>query len=130
VSRGQFGGLDLWDLLIHGVVTVGAMIALSGIFHPNEEIGIGFGLLLGGASLGIRRFIAIRNLPGGGAGQEGSVNTGEVLGDLDERLRALEDQGVRIADLEERLDFAERLLASQEQKGAPLGPARPAPPPH
>jgi hypothetical protein len=36
------------------------------------------------------------------------------LDDLRERVRQLEQSGSRIAELEERVDFAERLLAQQE----------------
>lgn len=37
------------------------------------------------------------------------------------RLESLEDQGTRVAELEERLDFTERLLAQQRDNPA-LGP--------
>src|SRR5213076_2764697 len=42
---------------------------------------------------------------------------------LGERLDAVEEQLTRIGELEERIDFTERLLARQRDKGE-LGPGR------
>ena len=39
----------------------------------------------------------------------------ERLGELDARLEALEQSQRRVAELEERVDFAERLLARQNE---------------
>jgi hypothetical protein len=50
---------------------------------------------------------------------EGQSGTAGELGarveELETRLADLEQERVRVAELEERLDFAERLLARQEQ---------------
>jgi hypothetical protein len=55
-----------------------------------------------------------RRLEGRGAGPDD--NTVAELAELRERLQELEEQQGRIHELEERLDFAERLLAQQREQ--------------
>lgn len=48
--------------------------------------------------------------------------TAEVLEDLRERVERLEDVGYRMQELEERIDFTERVLTSgREGQGKPAG---------
>ncbi|HEX4600515.1 MAG TPA: hypothetical protein VH116_03900 [Gemmatimonadales bacterium] len=47
----------------------------------------------------------------------------QTLADLETRLGALTDLQRRVAELEERVDFAERVLA-QQREGQRLGPPR------
>lgn len=58
----------------------------------------------------------------GTRGPEGEVVTlrSEVL-ELRQRLESLEEAGQRVAELEERVDFAERMLA-QHRQARPLAP--------
>ncbi len=51
----------------------------------------------------------------GGAGE---------LDEIRERLQSLEARELRVAELEERLDFAERLL-TRERDAPPIGPGAP-----
>ncbi|HEX4628053.1 MAG TPA: hypothetical protein VH137_04615 [Gemmatimonadales bacterium] len=48
---------------------------------------------------------------------------GEALGDVQRRLRELDAVQTRLAELEERLDFADRLLA-QQRDGERIAPPR------
>ena len=102
-------GLDWFDLLLHGAVTF-AMVVWAAV---NHAIWIGPGIVV--ASLGalaIRRHFGLKSL--GKEGDEGLSTSAMVAYRLDEvenRLGELDQANARIAELEERLDFAERLLA-------------------
>lgn len=60
---------------------------------------------------GIRRAIGLRALP---AGEE--TSGGYRLADVEGRLAELEALHARVAELEERVDFSERLLADPAQR--------------
>ena len=98
-------GLDGVDLMIHFGVTFFLMILAESA--TQNEVGIAF---VGASSLvllGIRRQWALKRMP--------AETTGEValerLADLDARLGEVDMLHVRVQELEERLDFTERLLA-------------------
>ncbi len=69
---------------------------------------------VGGTSLvvlGVRRHFALRALPPASSGEF----TAERLADVEARLAQLEQGELRLHELEERLDFAERLLAQARE---------------
>lgn len=105
-------GLDGVDLLIHGGVTFFIMVIGSSIWsHGPAEIMLAS---VSGASLvvlGVRRHLALRALPPTSSGDF----TAERLADVESRLAALEQGERRLYELEERLDFAERLLAQARE---------------
>ena len=74
--------------------------------------------------LGVRRSIALRTMERRGLG------TGEMaaerIGELEQRMAELEAAQARVAELEERVDFAERMLtqASAEQRALSEGGGR------
>ncbi len=103
-------GLDFVDTLIHVGVTMMAMILAVEASIPNEEVGVS---LVVAASLLVfawRRKVALRNLP---------ETTGQVdavrLEDLEARMSEFDLTTARVAELEERLDFAERMLAQRSE---------------
>lgn len=76
-------------------------------------IGMGMGaFVLYGAYRTLNRFLDRRHE----ARQAGTGVTADELRHLEERLAVLEDQAGRVQELEERLDFAERMLAKQGQR--------------
>lgn len=101
-------GLDWFDLAVHVGITMMIMIIVDSASHgPGSE-----GALAGvvAVSLGVlawRRSRALRNRP--------PETTGEVQAErmaiMEDRLAELEQVQGRVMELEERLDFAERLLA-------------------
>jgi hypothetical protein len=112
-------GIDAVDFAIH-LVTTGFV---AGLADAATRDGEGFVLLILAAStvlLGVRRQLALRKraqLP---------ETTGEVAGlrveELESRVAELEQGQARMQELEERLDFAERLLARRAD--AVLSPPR------
>ena len=107
-------GLDGVDLMIHFGVTFFLMILAESA--TQNEAGIAF---VGAASLvllGVRRQIALKRMP--------AETTGEValerLADMELRLGDVEVLNIRVQELEERLDFTERLLAQARAEPARL----------
>ncbi len=101
-------GLDFIDVLLHVVATCFVMlvwVTLEPIGFPSETAAA----LTGAVSailLMIRRQRAL-------AGAPEETPAAGVRAELEERIRALELSQDRLLELEERLDFAERLLAQQ-----------------
>lgn len=107
-------GLDWFDLLLHGGITFALAVVGASAMRSQEEFAIG---LVVATSLGVlawRRGRALRNVP--------ALTTGEAqaerVAELESRVAELESQHSRVLELEERVDFAERLLAQER------GPAR------
>jgi hypothetical protein len=114
-------GLDGFDLVVHVGLTCLFMmfIAMSG---GDEEF---FPVILGGSLivLAIRRRIALK------AGGSIGLTTGEMaaqrIAELEDRVAELESAQAEVAELAERLDFAERLLAQGTRDAERIGPGRP-----
>jgi hypothetical protein len=104
-------GVDGVDAAIHVFVTICAAIFLSEAGGPNDDevivpLVFGFSAMV----FAVRRRIALRKQPPAlTAGQAEA----EQLADLEARVADLEQVHYRVAELEERLDFSERLLAQQ-----------------
>ena len=104
-------GLDGVEILIHAGVT----FCLMALADMAQSSGNGEGVaIVGAVSLvvfGIRRQWALKHLP--------PVTTGDLaaerVADLDARLHEMDQLQFRVQDLEERLDFAERLLAQARE---------------
>lgn len=102
-------GLDPIDFILHflvGGLVVGGLADAS----RNDTVG-----LIGTAALfalyAWRRQRAIRALPAGAGYSSGEVR----LAELDAQAEELHELRTRFAELEERLDFTERLLARQAE---------------
>ncbi len=111
-------GLDLIDTAIHVFVTicVGILAVETGGSGPNEEIALAMVFGASAIVFGVRRHVALRRA-------ERSPTTAEVeaerLADLEIRVAELEAAQARIVELEDRLDFSERLLAQQTRAAEP-----------
>lgn len=117
-------GLSWFDLLLHGFVTIALTMALAeSAGGGSEDVIIPVGFAVSAVVLGIRRHFAMRRLGRGGP------TTGEVesmrVEDLEARILDLELGAARVVELEERLDFAERLLAQHRADSAGRALARP-----
>lgn len=116
-------GLDWFDLAVHIGITAMVMIIVDTASHgPGSEgalaavVGLSMGLLAW------RRSRALKSRP--------PESTGEVQAErmavIEDRLADLEQMQARVLELEERLDFTERLLVrQQEQASARLAPGDP-----
>ena len=115
-------GLDAFDLLVHVSLTIMVVffVAMSG--GPEEMLPVitGASLLV----LAVRRRIALKS----GSATAG-LTTGEMaaerIAELEDRVAELEAAQQEVAELAERLDFAERLLAQKGRDTAQIGPGGP-----
>lgn len=98
-------GLDGVDLTIHFGVTMFLMIVGDAVTH--SEIGVAVPGALSLVLLGVRRRRALKAQP---TERTGEV-TGQRLAELESRVADVDQLHYRVQELEERLDFAERLLA-------------------
>jgi hypothetical protein len=115
MRRRKLFGIDLFEVVIQAVVTI-ALIAIVGDMpgRTAEVLGTGVGV----SSL---LFLAWRRKRALSADPETDA-PGERMEDLEYRVADLENAQQRILELEERLDFAERLLARQrEPESLPQG---------
>lgn len=107
-------GIDFVDFLIHAAVTVAFMGFVSITRGPDGLYPVAFGVSV--LVLGVRRRLALK-----GRNDRG-LTTGEMhaerIADLEVRVAELESVQARVYELEERLDFTERLLARERSPGA------------
>ena len=99
-------GMDWFDLIVHFGVT-GTLMGVVGVSGGPEELFPGLaGLSL--VVLAVRRRYALRRV------ERPGLSTGEMaaerLEELEQRMADLEGAHARVAELEERLEFAERML--------------------
>lgn len=102
-------GLDGIDLLIQAGVTGFLMIVADTASHNDAGVAI-----VGAVSmvvLGLRRHWALRRRPPELSGEVAA----ERFAELDARLGEMDQLHFRVQELEERLDFAERLLAQARE---------------
>jgi hypothetical protein len=106
-------GVDWFDTLVHVGITFALMVIVEGKTHEAEPV---TAVAITGAVLySIRRYFALRKYRQTGE-LSGETTTGAHRQiDTEARLQDLEALYGRVAELEERLDFAERLLAKQEE---------------
>ena len=100
-------GLDWFDLFVHVGVTC-MLMAFVAMTNGDEEV---YPVIMGGSllALAVRRRFALKR------GEKTGLSTGEMaavrIEELEERVAELEAAQADVAELAERLDFAERLLA-------------------
>ncbi len=104
-------GLDLVDTLIHVGVTMMAMVIAASATKSEEEVGLSLVVAVSLLVFAWRRRTALRNQPVETTGERSAFR----LEELEARMSELENANLRVAELEERLDFAERLLAQRSE---------------
>jgi hypothetical protein len=111
VSVRKWLGMDLIDLVIQVAVT-GCLMGWVGVANGPEEL---FPMIAGASFLvwGVRRHFALKRM----AREEISEGSSGRVADLEDRIRDLESLQNRMIELEERVDFTERLLARQHEPG-------------
>lgn len=104
-------GMDFIDLLIQVAVT-GCLMGWVGVSHGPDEL---YPMIAGASFLlwGARRHFTLKRM----AREELSEGPSERMVDLEDRVRDVESLQNRVIELEERVDFTERLLARQHEPG-------------
>lgn len=118
----KYFGIDFIDFLIQFGVTMGAGMVASTVTRPDDEIGVAIVMCASLVVLAWRRSHALKQRA------TAPLTTGEVqlerLAYLEDRVAELEQGQQRMLELEERLDFTERLLAQQRDTAARIGPGQ------
>jgi hypothetical protein len=108
-------GLDAVDI----VVQLGLTFFLMMLFDEKAPNGQGIAIVgvLSTVVFGIRRHFGLKQLP--------PATTGEIaaerMAELEARVNEMDQMHFRIQELEERLDFAERLLAQGRADAVRIG---------
>lgn len=108
----RFLGIDFIDLLIQFGITVALGVVAGSIMAPHEEIGVAFVTAGSFAVLAWRRTRALKDLPPAGR----SEREQDRIAELEQRVAELEYGQGRLVELEERVDFQERLLVRQRDE--------------
>ncbi|MEP6571373.1 MAG: hypothetical protein ABJD11_01715 [Gemmatimonadota bacterium] len=112
-------GLDWFDLGVHVVISILAMtMASSAANGPDGDVAVSMVAVASLLLLAWRRARALKRL-----GLSEPDNSSPHLEELESRIADLEAQHGRVLELEERVDFTERMLANQRA----LAPAAMAP---
>lgn len=109
----QAMGLDFVDVTIHVVTTGFLTILADAAAQGNADGFIALICATSSVALGVRRHFALKKQA------QYPESTGEVAAlrveDLEARVADLEHGQMRMQELEERLDFAERMLTQQRE---------------
>ena len=114
-------GLDGFDLVIHVGVTFMFMFFVGMSGGPEELLPVITGVSM--LVLAVRRRFALK--AGGTIGLTTGEMAAERIAELEERVAELEAAQAEVAELAERLDFAERLLAKGTREPERIGPGTP-----
>ena len=98
-------GMDGVDIVIHLGVTFFLMVLLDE--KSSDGQGVAIIGVLSTVAFGVRRYFGLKHLPPATAGELAD----ERLAELEARVGEMDLLQDRVHELEERLDFAERLLA-------------------
>ena len=106
-------GVDVFDTIVHVGITFALMVLVEAKAQQAEPVTAT--AIVSAVLFSIRRYFALKKMRQSGE-LSGETTTGVHLKlDTEARLQDLEALYGRVAELEERLDFAERLLAKQEE---------------
>lgn len=107
-------GLDKLDVLIQVALTAIIVAGFLPSLHGEDEVAVASMMITGTSLLvfAVRRHIALRRLARGSGVTTGEMNA-ERMAELESRVAELESAQARVYELEERLDFTERLLARE-----------------
>jgi hypothetical protein len=109
MKRKKWFGLDRFEVIIQILATIPAMAAAGSLPSPASDILVSSVLATSLIVLAWRRRRALAN-------PDADVGELDRVEDLEYRVADLETAQQRILKLEERLDFAERLLTRQRQQ--------------
>lgn len=113
-------GLDWWDVGLQVLITFCLAVAAAEAEPMDTDVNIPVIVALSAVVLAVRRRLALRHTPP-------DVTTGEVqtlrFEDMEQRVADLEILAGRVAELEERMDFSERLLVQGRQEAGVESPA-------
>lgn len=119
----KYFGIDFIDFLVQFAVTIPVSVITASMTEPQEEIGVSIAIAGSLLIFAWRRARALRE-----RALAPPVTTGEVQAErfayLEDRVAELEQVQGRVMELEERLDFTERLLAQQRDTAARIGPGQ------
>jgi hypothetical protein len=105
-------GLDWFDVGIHAFVTLCLAIGLGEASGSRDDVVIPFVFGSSAVVFAIRRRLALRRLPP-------AISTGEVeaarLDEVEQRMAEVDLLEARLAELENRVEFSERLLTQQRE---------------
>ena len=104
-------GIDGFDLFVHGAVTLATVIVTGPVMQLNPGVALGVVPTVSLLFLSWRRKRGLASLPP----EEMDEVAAQRLYDLEERVAELETMQFRMQELEERVDFAERLLTQSPQ---------------
>ena len=102
-------GIDGIDFVIQAAITICMAVVLSAAARENEEIMVGATFAASFGVLAFRRHWARKR---GELGKPPAAS-GEYVLEVEHRVAELEAAQQRMYELEERVDFAERLLSQQ-----------------
>ena len=101
------------DLLIHAGVTFAVMAVGASLWsHADAEVMLATVSGVSLVVLGIRRRLALKHRVSDTTGEMAA----ERMAEVEVRLADVEQMHNRILELEERVDFTERLLANQREQ--------------
>ena len=109
-------GIDGFDLTVHALVTIFAIIMLGPILELDPSVALGVVPIASLLLLAWRRKRGLATLTPETAGEVEAAR----LFDLEQRVADLEASQERMLEVEERLDFAERLLAQRVESDPKL----------
>ena len=105
-------GMDGFNLGLQVAVTGVLMFWIGETNNPHDATIWNSMIMIGSLIvLGVRRHFGLRNAPELGTGEVDALRIAE----LEARVAELEVDRVRLLELEERVDFTERLLATQRE---------------
>jgi hypothetical protein len=108
----RYLGVDFFDLVIQVGATIALAVVAGSMASPDEEVGVA---LVVAVSFGLLAWRRARGL----AEQRrspGREEPADRIAELEQRVAELEYGQTRVLDLEERMDFNERLLARQRDE--------------
>jgi hypothetical protein len=111
-------GLDAIDVVIHFAITAVVLAGFFGTGLNGEDAAVVGSMVTTGSLvlLAVRRGLGLRQM------RREELGTGEgsavQLADLEQRIADLEAAQARVYELEERLDFTERMLARETEHRA------------
>lgn len=106
MRRKKWFGMDRFEVVVHVLVTIMVAAAVGNLPSPRSEFGVALVFASSLLLLAWRRKKALKEDP------EMEIGA-ERMEDLEYRVADLEQAQQRVLELEERLDFTERLLARQ-----------------